>query len=400
MPLVFVHGVSTRDGPDYRSGIDVKRRFFDLALKNVVVNGKVLDPVCVDERTSFPYWGDLASKFHWNMKSLPGKRVDTLGGVESPDLGSIVASVAEIAPAAAEDPNPLRKLAQTEGLEVAVAVLNETIIAGATDEERQAVADLVFQISRYAEKERSPQWVHSVETDAAFLELLIAKSSDDDGNVTTLGVVSGTADVLRKAGGLLAGGFGRVRDLGGYAVSAGVAKWKREAMNVTIGQFVGDVFRYLVDCRAVGKGPAIGPRVVAAIEAAKAMPGPLVVVAHSLGGVIMYDVLTHDAPNIEVDVLITVGSQVGFFEEMKLYRKSDEGIPSTTVEKLPRPSSVQRWLNFYDLVDFFAYLCEPVFNGVSDWPYSTRNDSIKAHSAYFQQLSFYHRLRERIEAKS
>jgi hypothetical protein len=54
-------------------------------------------------------------------------------------------------------------------------------------------------------------------------------------------------------------------------------------------------------------------------------------------------------------------------------------------------------LNVYDPVDFFSYVCSPVFEDVSDFKYQTRTDSLKAHSAYFEQIDFYRRLRTRLE---
>ena len=46
------------------------------------------------------------------------------------------------------------------------------------------------------------------------------------------------------------------------------------------------------------------------------------IVGHSLGGVITYNILTHFAPEIAVDVFVSVGSQVALFEEMTLYREA------------------------------------------------------------------------------
>ena len=52
---------------------------------------------------------------------------------------------------------------------------------------------------------------------------------------------------------------------------------------------------------------------------------PLVVIGHSLGGVISMDLLSHFRTDIDVDLFVTIGSQVAHFEEMKLYHASDTG---------------------------------------------------------------------------
>jgi hypothetical protein len=53
----------------------------------------------------------------------------------------------------------------------------------------------------------------------------------------------------------------------------------------------------------------------------------LIVIGHSLGGVIVYDILTYFKPDLKVDVFASVGSQVAVFEEMTLYRASKLGVP-------------------------------------------------------------------------
>ncbi|MBB4716917.1 hypothetical protein BJ965_006799 [Streptomyces luteogriseus] len=56
--------------------------------------------------------------------------------------------------------------------------------------------------------------------------------------------------------------------------------------------------------------------------------------AHSMGGNIVHDVLSFHRPKVHIDLLVTVGTQVGLFEELKLFAASDPGVPSPQVTKV------------------------------------------------------------------
>jgi subtilisin family serine protease len=69
--------------------------------------------------------------------------------------------------------------------------------------------------------------------------------------------------------------------------------------------------------------------------------GPFVIVAHSQGTMIAYDVLSNwSGPPIEVDLLVTVGSPLGLTEVQ------DQLKPLTKQKKLATPPMVKRWENF------------------------------------------------------
>ncbi|BAZ33631.1 hypothetical protein NIES4074_61450 (plasmid) [Cylindrospermum sp. NIES-4074] len=141
--------------------------------------------------------------------------------------------------------------------------------------------------------------------------------------------------------------------------------------------------------------------IVATLEEAKDLinteDDKLIVVAHSMGGNIIYDILTHFRPDIEVDVLVTVGSQVALFEEMKLFRVSDETITAQSeVNRVSKPANVHRWINVFDFNDFLGFATESVFQGVKDFQYRTGNILFAAHNTYFNLPTFHERLAERI----
>jgi hypothetical protein len=113
--------------------------------------------------------------------------------------------------------------------------------------------------------------------------------------------------------------------------------------------------------------------------------------------VISFDILSYFDQSIQVDVLMTVGSQVALFEEMALYRaRRPDFMPNPASDRVPRPANVKRWLNVLDRNDIFGFRAEGVFEGLKDFQYETGYGAMSAHSGYFRRPSFYERLGERL----
>ena len=121
---------------------------------------------------------------------------------------------------------------------------------------------------------------------------------------------------------------------------------------------------------------------------------PLFLYGHSMGGNIVYDLLPRELADVRIDLLVTAGTQVGFFEELKLFRDSDLGIPNATTPTVPRPENVARWINIFDHSDLLGYEVGSVIQGVEDFSYQT-GSLLKAHSQYFIQPGFHERLAAR-----
>jgi hypothetical protein len=107
---------------------------------------------------------------------------------------------------------------------------------------------------------------------------------------------------------------------------------------------------------------------------------PVVALGHSLGGIILADVLS-DKPPASVRCLVTVGSQVPLF---------------WAIDALHRPKAdfapFEPWLNIYNPRDFLSFVAAPSF------PHNSRLRDIEidpgipfpfAHSAYFDQDTTY-----------
>ena len=396
MAVVFVHGVNNRKSPSYDAGVLVKERFFQKHLKSATVGGRQLP---VAPQVTFPYWGDLATDFRWNMQSLPHGDMQALGGSTDVDLQPLLAHLRDAFPDLVAD-QPLTALARKQ-LSLAIDVVNDLALHSAQGGDEQKIADFVVQASAYAELNPHPAWLSNVQTDEQFLSALNAQLSAQHA-VQALGGFGNVFNKIASAGAkfkqAVKGAVGHAVDHAGDFVSTKLLASSRDALNATLGRFFGDVFIYAKERGDSAAPGAIPMRVLTAFDAARAgAPGePFVIVAHSLGGVISFDLLTHFRPDIQVDLFVTVGSQVAHFEEIKFYVNSDKNVKAP--QKAATPANIKRWINVYDEVDIFSYAVDRIFDRVDvDARYDTQTYTIKAHGAYFEQDRFYQRLRDRID---
>jgi pimeloyl-ACP methyl ester carboxylesterase len=108
-------------------------------------------------------------------------------------------------------------------------------------------------------------------------------------------------------------------------------------------------------------------------EALAGISGPIVVVGHSLGSVLAYDVLREDAASLDVPLLVTIGSPLAVVE-----------IEDLVVRPLRVPAPVRAWRNVADGADFVAL--DPTIRG--EYPpaqrctdYLVKNPSETHHGA-------------------
>jgi len=193
--------------------------------------------------------------------------------------------------------------------------------------------------------------------------------------------------------------IGKAVDKAGDFASTKLLATSRDPLNGILGRFFGDVFIYLDGRRSASNPGDIPKLILKAFDDARSSAGsePFVIIGHSLGGVITFDLLSHFRPDIEVDLFVSVGSQVAHFEELKLYKNSDKSIVGPN-GRAATPKNIKHWINIYDEVDIFSYTVASVFDRVDvDARYDTQTYTIKAHGAYFDQDRFYSRLRARTD---
>jgi len=402
MPIVVVHGVNTRSTePGYRARLALITSLLGTHLTGATVNGKAV----TDTQPDFPYWGDFAASFAWDMASLPTGQIDSLGGGVDADFRPLVAVIHDaLGDLQSAQAQPLLTLAR-KSLPQSVAVLSDALIQSASDPDADRVAAFVASAQAYAEANPNPAWVATVSTDPQFLNRLVTEITGPapSGLVQPLGaggsIVNALSSAAAKLKSAVTSAANAALDRTGDFASTKFLAWERRPLNGILGRFFGDVFVYL-DTRGERANPGQILQVIlnAIRQAAARKPGePLIVIAHSLGGVICFDLLSFYCPDVAVDLFVTVGSQVSQFEEIKRFKTSDPAIPSAQRPRAAAPGNIRHWVNVFDEVDIFAYACDKVFDRVIDFRYDTRTYTIKAHGAYLEQDRFYSRLRARID---
>jgi hypothetical protein len=105
-----------------------------------------------------------------------------------------------------------------------------------------------------------------------------------------------------------------------------------------------------------------------------------------LGGIIAFEYCA--TAKLDIDLLATVGSQVGWFGELGVLRASTR----FTGEKLALPPKLHSWHNLYDPDDALSFLAAPVFDGVMDIELDTRAPFPVSHSEYWNLPDTYRKL--------
>jgi hypothetical protein len=82
----------------------------------------------------------------------------------------------------------------------------------------------------------------------------------------------------------------------------------------------------------------------------------ILVIGHSMGSIIAYDVLTFTIPDVKIDTFITIGSPLGLPVIMaKIAAERNIKLPESTNLKTP-PSVHKNWYNYSDLEDRIALI--------------------------------------------
>ncbi len=401
MPLVFVHGVGNRAGGDYIRSAQVR----DLMFRRFLLPAFADDPASA--RIFSPFWGCYGAELGWGNASLPTRALESLGD-EDDHLAAMVAALATDGASADRILVTIaqRSMANALDLLYASAALGHhpDQIAGAIDVAARLVA---YCRSRElgqplgTELERHP-WLGRVSNDGEFVDLLLEAAvgwdlgRDGDPVLDPSGPAIESMGVVSKARNLLIGGTRQLKRLAVNSAGPSLVDGARRVAAEKASLFLGDVLAYLAHRGTPQEPGVIINTIAAALDSAvsDSGPEPILVIAHSMGGNIVYDLLSFFRPDIAVDVLVTVGSQVGLFEELKLFCLSRPDIPGPGRERVPALGNVGAWVNVLDRSDFLGYRAGPVFEGAADYQYAT--GAIGAHGAYFDQPYFHARLAQRV----
>lgn len=398
--LVFVHGVK---GPRTSNAHDPE---FQAHLKALGTRDRLFREQAFGGANVFirnALWSVHAAQPAWNLACVPHavlRREDgaqALGGLADM-LGeggrSLDASSSDLVAAAKLD------LPALIGGLSALAITDAEAAGGAqvakAERDWAAIADFV-------ETDAGRNALLDAPNDLVFAQILAAAAEPHQPDGAALGIgdaISGLANGIGKVGAKLAEGMTNL-------VNSPAVFAARDKFTPDLAIFIGDVFVYLKTGQPrTAIRNAILTELSAAARDANAAGEKLIVAGHSMGGVILYDLLS-DPSVIEllstslgfpfkVDLLLTIGSQVALFEEMKVFTSSSSQYSSKSRQKCPPPIGGELWWNVYNRLDVLSFLAEPVFDKVIDFEASTSAGITDAHGAYFTNMLFYKRINARM----
>lgn len=405
MALVHVHGIGNRGAVDERRAA-LRDSWFRLSLLPAAGCRSSEVPILN------PRWGALLPPPAWNWASLRVDGVESLGD-EGPAVDDSVAEMVDGVVAAVPDVGEGRVLvtAARTSLLWAVELLAASVEVRSVEERDATVAFCARAVAYWAWKTGDGRrgdgveffaWLGEVEVDVDFLdhldEELEAWQREMEGGGGGKDVPEGwerfgSVPVPRPARAAVR----RINAALAKTIAGGVMAVSRRFTPKGALLFA-DVAGYLAGRGSVERpGPIVelvGKALDDAAGAARAGGDPLVVVAHSMGGNIVHDVLSSHRPDVRVDLLVTVGTQVGLFEELKLFAASDPAVPSPQVAKVSALSNVTRWINVMDVRDPLAFAAAPVFAGAEDLVFDS--GSLLPHGAYLTSPDFHRRLARRV----
>lgn len=420
MPIIYVHGVATRNEIPDPTIVGLMKGY----LSDVISPGRDVEVV-------YSYWGDVGAKFAWGGAARPRSPLRGQGG-EVPSRSSTGALIAaELSDVLRGTPSAPIRLSDQE---VTGAALTPS---GVGSGQRRPVHKRLSElspdmlsdfVSTVLILEQTPtDNLDQTSTDNAGLIMTIDEIAHDPKTHTALKSAEDTAEEWKyfaravedkRHGGLAGQGASaferaghRIRESldrgssgAGYVATRLVAEL-RPQVNDLAANFIGDVFEYL---GRRGSVQALGPipeRFIASLERAQAIADqgePIVVISHSMGGQIVYDAVTSLLPNIadsarfRIDYWCATASQIGLFEELKLFLASSQKYCTGSPVPFPDSRYLGGWWNVWDHNDFLSFTVKGIVADVDDEPFDSGMSLASAHSGYLVRPSFYRKLASKL----
>jgi len=427
MPILYVHGVNTRTRQPFETSI---REYLRRYVAPVISDQP--ESVWIDQA----YWGDVAVEFAFGGISRPRSRLLGQGAGESVGVPPIDRLCAAHLLVDAPIDWPTETTSSSGG-----GLLSRTRAVDTASTKRSfdlaqlpanALSDVFATvIEDFVEDAGERTWLTQIADEVANDELFRVQLSGTDpsnqatacieaiqrrnsagqkGTLLSQGV--GIGGWFTKAGDRLSECLRRMASSPTYAASIALGELRRP-LNDLVSVFIGDVFQYLNE--RVDKLPSSHPQDGTIARKPGRIPSrlldklleatanqkdrhdePLVVVSHSMGGQLVYDAVTSFMPQdtrfakVRIDFWCATASQVGFFEEAKLFLASRAEHKSGNPVPFP-PSHLGCWWNVWDSNDVLSFTTREIFEGVDDESYSSGMSLVSAHGGYLARPSFYRR---------
>lgn len=428
MPIVYIHGVSIRDDRGWSQLEAMLRRFVAPKISD--------DPENVAITRVF--WGEFGAKFRWSGACTPASPLrdimdDLLSQAESSSavLERLSAGPKELIAKSKRAAAKLRMNAEDADEQPRLSMRTRL-----KDFNREKLSDLFAGFIS--------QNTDGLNNDQTTLALLAADEvAHDNSTSTRLAQCKTLEDEFDLMGDLLTEKYDALRSRLKNSIDAKVPDWKhkiiagtyesvargahgagfaftraaaevRMPMNRFVTTFIGDVLTYLKERGDANSPGWIPSTVLSAIGEARENQlerdnEPLIVMSHSMGGQVTYDLITHFMPKMpetkdtRIDFWCATASQVGLFEELKLFLQSSEEYCGEAGNRVPYPDSrhLGYWWNVWDYNDFISYSAKNIIEGIDDEPYNTGMFMVDAHGGYLVLPSFFRRFARKLDhAKS
>jgi len=407
MPIVYVHGVANRlDNDGLLPGWDEISAY----LRRYIVPEISKKPEQVSIRKA--YWGGDGVAFSWQGAARPRSKMLGQGAGSGTPATEQVAELGGLGQLPSNPQTGAPTSALTSGRNLPSQTTSTYRLRDLSpDELSNFFSAAVEKVENPAKAQKAKIAADEVAHDPAILKQL----QDASDLEAELGILQealsahGTSASLagQGAGSWWKGLVDRVREVAvrvdsapGYAVSRLVME-ARAPINDAVTTFIGDVFQYVAQ-KGQNAG-AIRQVVLDALRAAKEETAdkeePMIVLSHSMGGQIVFDVATNFlGPELRIDLWAAAASQVGLFEEMKLLLASDPLVRGPN-GRAAFPANVGWWWNVWDSNDVLSFTTKNIFDlQVDDEEWDSGASLAAAHGAYLRRPSFYRKLAEKIQS--
>jgi hypothetical protein len=383
MPTIVIHGIGNHDPAVFRT-------FFYHVRDELRANIDQHRSVALPEESFFPvYWGSWGPDAWYRGLSLLSQAVpDAAAPLEGLRLAGGLQAKSLDAPAfdpglealkvVLSTPGPLHQVLDDLGIGESelIHAVKQTFGTPA----RSSVVVKRLLVRSYLRRDKTAQQVAQHSDGPAALQALLALILDQP-QVQAKGLSSAAAYPF-------------------LVTVTALARHLRGSIMQIATSFVGDVMLYLA------RGAEVRDLVHKTIvQACAQRPGePLVLIGHSLGGVIAYEYAADPAfaRRPPIDLLVTVGSQVALFAEYGLFQSAHASLERDAPgpHEYAVPSRPGRWLNVYDPDDFLSFPIGGMF------PHAAHDDRLCAagkpfpasHSAYWDNPQLYGAIAEAFPA--
>ncbi|MBY5694684.1 hypothetical protein [Rhizobium leguminosarum] len=402
MPIIYMHGVNTRDAKHFEPVHEYLRRIVAPSIapdpENVSISAADWFQLC-----DAPKWGGIARP----ATSLLGQGAE----VERRELlDAIVAKLPRSGP-----PNSsltsgqvatANQYSRVEGLtpDDLADLITVSVASNSVDGlQRARIGIAADRVARNQAIQRSVQDASSLEEQLAILAASVQADVEQQSALAGQGAAQFLRGMRDRVNESLS------RTIGSPLAVAGlIAGELRPTLNDFVTRFVGDLLFYMT-LRGTANAPGAIPKVLiseleSAAETKRKRAGePTVLLTHSMGGQIAYDVLTSFLPaassEVKVDFWCATASQVGYFEELNMFLASSKKFSRASGLLTPLPyAHLGRWWNVWDPNDIISFTTKGIFaDGIDDEKYWSGMSLAAAHGGYLERPSFYRRFADKLK---